>query len=59
MIAATPRVTGANKGIGFENGRQVGRAGALVLLGASAAKLSLALPPARRHLIWQFLEVNA
>ena len=42
-----------------ENGRQVGRTGALGLLGASAAKLSLALPPARRRLIWQFLEVNA
>jgi hypothetical protein len=38
-------VTGANKAIGFENGRQVGRTGALVLFGASAAKLSLALPP--------------
>jgi hypothetical protein len=52
-------VTGADKAIGFENGRQVGRTGALVLLGASAAKLSLALSPARRRLIWQFLEGNA
>jgi xanthine dehydrogenase YagT iron-sulfur-binding subunit len=47
-------VTDANKGIGFENGCQVGRTGALVLLGTSAAKLSLALPP-RRRLIWRFL----
>jgi NAD(P)-dependent dehydrogenase (short-subunit alcohol dehydrogenase family) len=52
-------VTGADKAIGFENGRQLGRTGALVLLGASAAKLSLALSPARRRLIWQFLEGNA
>jgi NAD(P)-dependent dehydrogenase (short-subunit alcohol dehydrogenase family) len=59
MLAATPVVTGANKGIGFENGRQLGCSGALVLLGASAAKLSLALPPARRRLIRQVLEVNA
>ena len=35
-------VTGANKGIGFENGRQVGRTGALVLLGASGEAVSRA-----------------
>ena len=59
MLPQHPVVTGANKSIGFENDRQVGRTSALVLLGASAAKLSLALPPAPRRLIRQVLEVNA
>jgi xanthine dehydrogenase YagT iron-sulfur-binding subunit len=35
-------VTGANKGIGFENGRQVDHTGALVLLGASGEAVSRA-----------------
>ena len=42
MASPTPRIaliTGANKGIGFEIARQVGKAGHLILLGARDVKL--------------------
>ena len=41
-------ITGANKGIGFEVARQIGRSGVTVLLGARNRGPAKTQPPSRR-----------